>query len=114
MVYFWFMKKLTLNFFLFIGLCISLSNVTAEDDKSKPGIESIKAYPRLTEGIVYIDGIDDAARIVLVNSKGEERELKQKFFRGFKAVDFTDAIPGTYQLKIYQDDIVYTEIIVKD
>ena len=104
------------KFIVAFALIICYSGTALASSGNTTGVKDEKIvmiYPKLTEGIVYVDGLDKDKNILLENCNGETLEIKQSDFNGFNAIDLSNMPNGVYKVIIQQNEKEIVTTIIK-
>jgi hypothetical protein len=110
------MKRIiTLTLLLFILLSCFCISVFAgnHDGEKKTEKQAILVYPKITEGIIYIDGVAASQPIIIENGNGTQLELKQIKYNGYNAIDLSEFETGIYKILINTEANSFIETVVK-
>ncbi len=112
------MKKIfliSINILLLSSLNITSTTLIKGDNSASEAQSEaeINVYPKLTEGILYIEGLEDNELIIVENNKGEDYAMKQELYNGYKIINLKDYPNGIYTIKVKRQSFVYEKKIVK-
>lgn len=113
------MKKII----LILGIVLTFSSVFANSSETKKGndgvssetntVPNIMIYPKLTEGIIYIDGLNTNSSLTLIKANGEQEAIKVQQIKGYNIIDLSNYQNGVYTIKITQNENNISTTIVK-
>lgn len=104
------MKRLLISTIIIFIIAFTLHAKGEKDEKHND--KPIMLYPKLTEGIVYVDGLNDDKVVTLINSSGDTFEIKQTTFTGYKVLDIREFPDGVYEVKIdHQQNNISMKIV---